>query len=71
MSVKFYKVIVVVGSIMIAFGVLFMAQSQSLVGPQSSFMYKNPEWTVNGGTIAGIGAVIIAAGITLGAKRRL
>lgn len=58
------------GSIIVAFGVLFMAQSQSLVGPESSFMYRNPEWMINGSMIAALGGAILAGGIILGIKRR-
>jgi hypothetical protein len=59
----------IIGSIIVAFGLLFTAQSQTIVGPESSFMYRNPEWMVNGGIIAGVGATIIIAGIVLKFKR--
>jgi hypothetical protein len=62
---------IIIGSIIIAFGILFTAQSQSLVGPESSFMYRNPEWAINGSIIAGIGVAIIVVGIIIGVKRRL
>lgn len=61
---------IIVGSIIIAFGILFIAQSQSLVGPESSFMYRNPEWAVNGSIIAAVGAAIIIGGIAASIKRR-
>lgn len=64
------RALIAAGSIVAAFGILFTAQSQSLVGPESSFMYRNPEWLVNGTIIAGVGAVMIAAGIILSLKRR-
>jgi len=40
-------------------------QSKSIVGPSSSFMYKNPDWTVNGYAIIIVGTLIGAAGIIL------
>jgi len=64
------KAVIIIGSIIIAFGILFMAQSQSLVGPESSFMYRNPEWAVNGSIIAAVGIAVIAGGITIGIKRK-
>ena len=67
---NFSKIMVIAGSIIVAFGILFIAQSQSVVGPESSFMYRNPEWAVNGSIIAVIGAVLIAGGITIAFKRK-
>jgi uncharacterized membrane protein len=59
------RTLIVVGSILIIAGLVFTAQSKSIVGPQSSFMYSNPEWTVNGFLISGVGLAILASGITL------
>ncbi|MBV9179615.1 MAG: hypothetical protein JO297_21510 [Nitrososphaeraceae archaeon] len=46
-------------------GILFVAQSKSEVGPQSSFMYSNPQWTVNGFAICIIGLVVLVCGIII------
>lgn len=59
------RILIVVGSIVTIAGLVFTAQSKSIVGPQSSFMYSNPEWTVNGFLISGVGIAILASGITL------
>jgi hypothetical protein len=59
------RTLIVVGSILIIAGLVFTAQSKSIVGPQSSFMYSNPEWTINGFLISGVGLAILASGITL------
>ena len=59
------RTLIVVGSILIIAGLVFTAQSKSIVGPPSSFMYSNPEWTVNGFLISGVGLAILASGITL------
>lgn len=63
--------LIVAGGIIIVFGVLFIMQSQSIVGPESSFMYRNPEWAVNGSIIASIGGAMVAAGIILGIRKKL
>ncbi len=40
-------------------------QSKSIVGPTSSFMYQNPEWTINGYVIIAIGTITGIFGIIL------
>ena len=59
------KTLIVVGCMLIITGILFVAQSKSEVGPQSSFMYSNPQWTVNGFAICIIGLVVLVYGITI------
>lgn len=59
------KTLIVVGCILIIAGILFAAQSKSEIGPQSSFMYSNPQWTVNGFAICIIGLVVLVCGITI------
>ncbi|NMJ86491.1 MAG: hypothetical protein EX285_01380 [Thaumarchaeota archaeon] len=61
---------IIICLIIIVFGILFTAQSQSLVGPESSFMYRNPEWAVNGSIITVIGVAILVGGITLSIRRK-
>lgn len=46
-------------------GVIFHLQGQSIVGPESSFMYSNPQWINYGIQIAIIGTIIMAVGISL------
>jgi uncharacterized membrane protein len=58
----FVKILLIVGFVLIIAGMIFVAQSNSLIGPQSSFMYSNPQWTVNGYTISIAGVVILACG---------
>lgn len=70
MNFSISRPMITLGSIIIAFGILFIAQSQSLVGPESSFMYRNPEWAVNGSIIAAVGAAIIIGGIVASIKRK-
>jgi hypothetical protein len=54
------KILLVVGFILVIAGIIFVAQSNSIIGPQSSFMYSNPQWTINGFAISIIGLVVLA-----------
>lgn len=46
-------------------GIIFHLQGQGVVGPESSFMYSNPEWMTYGLEIVIIGIVILGIGIGL------
>lgn len=59
------KYIIIIGVILIIAGIVFTMQSKSIVGPSSSFMYQNPEWTVNGYVILTIGTIISVFGIVV------
>ena len=48
---------------MVIAGIIFTLQSNSIVGPTSSFMYQNPKWTINGYVIIAIGTIIGIFGI--------
>jgi hypothetical protein len=54
--------IIIIGIIIVVMGVIFSLQSQSVVGPVSSFMYDNPEWSVNGSIIIGVGIIVDVIG---------
>ena len=58
-------IIEIIGIALILAGLIFTAQSKSLLGPQSSFMYNNPTWTLNGPMIIMAGAIILTMGIIL------
>jgi len=62
---KIWRVIGLVGTIIFILGVIFHLQGQSIVGPESSFMYANPEWISYGILIAVSGIVISGAGISI------
>ena len=53
------------GSVTTLLGIIFHLQGQSLIGPESSFMYSNPDWMEYGIQTAVAGAVLLAAGIVL------
>jgi hypothetical protein len=56
--------VIVIGIITFIFGVIFDLQGQSIVGPESSFMYANPDWITYGIEIMIIGAIVIGMGTT-------
>ena len=62
--VKSYSIIGI-GSIIFIFGLIFDLQGQSIVGPESSFMYANPDWITYGIQIMIGGITIISIGILL------
>lgn len=57
--------VITIGIIVIALGVIFHLQGQAMVGPESSFMYSNPEWITYGLQILIVGILIIGFGIGL------
>lgn len=52
-------------------GLVFHLQGQSIVGPESSFMYSNPQWTIYGIQILIAGVVIMIIGIVLNFIKRI
>jgi len=57
--------IIGIGCTTFILGVIFDLQGQAIVGPESSFMYANPDWVtygiqimVGGITIIGIGTIL-------------
>ena len=59
------KYLIIIGLMLIIAGIIFTMQSKSIVGPSSSFMYQNPEWTINGYVIISIGTIISVFGIVV------
>jgi hypothetical protein len=59
------KTLIVVGCIILISGIIFVAQSKSKIGPHTSFMYSNPQWTVNGFAISVIGLIVLTCGIII------
>ena len=51
------------GIVLVLIGLIFTAQSESHVGPQSSFMYSNPSWTINGLIIIVAGVIVLVVDI--------
>ena len=59
------KIIVIFGFIVGIFGLIFHLQGQSIVGPESSFMYSNPDWITYGIQIIILGIIISSLGIVI------
>ena len=57
--------LIILGILIFLSGVLFHLQGQGIVGPESSFMYYNPEWITYGLQIAFIGGLILGFGALL------
>ena len=57
--------IIGIGASIFIFGLIFDLQGQSIVGPESSFMYANPDWITYGIQIMFGGIIIIGIGSTL------
>ena len=64
------KPLVTIGTIIVIFGLIFHLQGQSVIGPESSFMYSNPEWITYGIQIVIVGIIIVAAGIGISVIKR-
>ena len=64
------KVLVITGTIVLIFGIIFHLQGQSVIGPESSFMYSNPDWITYGIQIAIAGIIIVGTGIIISIIKR-
>jgi len=68
---KVGRPIIIAGAIALIAGIIFHLQGQGVVGPESSFMYSNPEWITYGQEIAIIGIIILGIGIGLTVSKRI
>ncbi len=59
------KLVTIIGIIIFILGTIFYLQGESVVGPESSFMYANPEWVSYGIQIAILGIIISGIGIVI------
>ena len=58
------------GIVFLVFGLIFHLQGSSIIGPEESFMYSNPEWITNGIQIGVAGVFIIGVGISVRVFKR-
>lgn len=59
------KTLAIIGIIIVIFGFIFHLQGQSIIGPESSFMYSNPDWITYGMQMMIGGIVVLSAGIII------
>ena len=59
------KALILTGIGIMIMGIIFHLQGQAILGPESSFMYANPQWVTYGIQIVVAGIVILAIGISL------
>jgi len=62
---KISHLIIAVGIIVMALGLIFHLQGQAVVGPETSFMYANADWITYGLGIAIVGSSILVVGIII------
>ena len=67
---KGVKPLIITGAIILIFGLIFHFQGKSMIGPESSFMYSNPDWIAHGIQIAITGIIIVAIGIVISIIKR-
>ena len=67
---KSKKAVIITGIGIIIMGVIFHLQGQSIVGPESLFMYSNPQWVTYGIQIIIAGGIILVIGIGLNFIKR-
>ena len=65
MNMKISSPTIIIGLIVIFSGIIFHLQGQAIVGPESSFMYSNPDWITYGQQIAIAGILITGFAIAL------
>ncbi|WP_428323845.1 hypothetical protein [Nitrosopumilus sp.] len=67
---KLGTVLAIVGGIIMVLGIVFHFQGQSVIGPESSFMYSNPDWVTYGIQIMIIGIIIMISGMVVQVIKR-
>jgi hypothetical protein len=63
--VKGGKTLIIIGIIVGIFGSIFHLQGKSRLGPESSFMYSNPEWVSYGLQMIIVGIIILSVGFVI------
>jgi hypothetical protein len=59
------RTLIIIGIIVGIFGSIFHLQGKSMVGPESSFMYSNPEWVSYGLQMIIVGIIILSVGFVI------
>jgi len=61
--------IVIIGIILVIFGIVFNFQGEGILGPETSFMYESDDWVNYGIGISMIGVVLILIGYVVEKKK--
>ncbi len=69
-SLKIGLSLIIVGILILASGGIFHFQGQGIIGPESSFMYSNPDWISYGQQIVIVGLIIVGVGFGLILSKR-
>ena len=64
------RILIIAGAIVSVFGLIFHLQGQSVLGPESSFMYSNPDWITWGIQIIVVGVIISGIGCIATIKKQ-
>jgi len=65
MNMKISNPTIIIGLIVMITGMIFHLQGQGIVGPESSFMYSNPDWITYGQQIAIAGILVTGFGVAV------
>ena len=65
MNMKISGPIIIIGLIVMIAGMVFHLQGQAIIGPESSFMYSNPDWITYGQQIVLSGILVSGFGVAL------
>ncbi len=63
--------IVIVGIILVIFGIIFSFQGQGIVGPETSFMYESQDWIDYGIWISMIGVILVLIGYVVEKRKQV
>ena len=67
---KIGRPLIILGLFILGGGMIFHLQGQSVLGPESSFMYANPNWISYGLGIAIFGIIIIGVGVVMTTSKK-
>ncbi len=62
--------IVIVGIILVVFGIIFNFQGQGIIGPETSFMYQSDDWIDYGIVISMAGVILVLIGYIVEKKKQ-
>ncbi len=71
MNMKVSSPIIIIGLIVMIAGIIFHLQGQAIIGPESSFMYSNPDWITYGQQIVIGGILLFGFGIALKISKKV